>query len=106
MADKRDTAAAAAGWNPSPFFSKENHEIQWMYPQLRMRVWAQRDGVHLYAYVERATHLGRLVQNEIARAVWQPDGVTERQVVEWAKRALESYLAKEYSKEWNVTSED
>jgi hypothetical protein len=64
-----------------------------MYPQLTLRVWAECDGVHLLAYVQTWNTVRGVVHEDIARAVWQPVGVTEWDVVDWARRALTRWLS-------------
>lgn len=70
----------------------DNLRVRWMYPQLTLRVWAECDGVHLMAYVQTQNAARKLVHEEIARACWQPAGVTERDVVDWGRRALQRWL--------------
>jgi hypothetical protein len=66
-----------------------------MYPELRMRVWAQPDGVHLLALVylpgEKYSRKVLTLQN----AVWQPSDVTELAVVDWGRRALSHWLSEQ-----------
>lgn len=90
--DKRE-GALRAGWRPHPAFSKENQAKRWAFPQLTLRLWAETDGMHLYAMVQTVDEAGKLHTSEIGRAVWQPSSVTERMVVDWGRRCLEAWLA-------------
>lgn len=92
MTSKQTEAALRAGWRPHPGLTKEALAVQWRYPQLRMRVWADPVGMHLLASVEQVGDDGRLKYKQIARAVWQPSEVTERAVVDWGRRALVAWL--------------
>jgi hypothetical protein len=88
-----EAAAVAAGWRPTQYNLADNARVRWMYPQLTLRVWAECDGVHLLAYVQTQNAHRKLVHEEVARAVWQPAGVTERDVVDWGRRALTRWLS-------------
>ena len=92
MTSAQHEAALRAGWRPHPRLTKESLAVQWRYPQLRMRVWADPAGMHLLASLEHMGDDGRLVYKQIARAVWQPKEVTERAVVDWGRRALVAWL--------------
>lgn len=92
MTREQAEAAVAAGWRPHPLLTKESLAVQWRYPQLRMRVWADPAGMHLLASLEQMGDDGRLNYRQIARALWQPKEVTERAVVEWGRRALVAWL--------------
>ncbi len=92
MARDYERAALAAGWKPALRMQGENQRVKWMYPQLSLRVWAEVDGVHLLAYVETAGDASKVVHTEVARACWQPAGVTEWDVVDWGRRALTRWL--------------
>lgn len=63
-----------------------------LYPELRMRVWAGPDGVHLRAllYLPGPKLARELVV--LRSAVWQPSDVTPVAVVDWGRRALVSWL--------------
>lgn len=62
------------------------------YPELRLRVWAAPDGVHLRALLyQPGPKLGRSLV-VLRSAVWQPHEVTEVAVVDWGRRALASWL--------------
>ncbi len=88
----RQDAALAAGWRPHPRFSRENLAVKWQFPQLSLRIWAELDGMHLYAIIETLDEKGRLKHDVIAEAAWQPSDVTEARVVDWGRRALAKYL--------------
>jgi len=65
------------------------------YPELRMRVYAAAEGVHLCALLYLpGPKVGRplLVLRD---AVWQPSEVTEVSVVDWGRRALASWLTEQ-----------
>lgn len=88
-----DERASLAGWKPHPTFAPENLIIRYQYPRLSMRIWAELDGVHLYAITELpADDRGIGTHHVIAQAVWQPAEVTERAVVDWGHRALRKWL--------------
>lgn len=91
-ADKDEAAALAAGWKPHAYNIRENLRVRWMYPQLTLRVWCEVDGVHLLAFIDQTARSGKLLHVEIARAVWQPSMPTERDVVDWGRRALTRWL--------------
>ena len=90
--EKAEAAALAAGWRPHVYNLRENLRVRWMYPQLTLRVWCEVDGVHLMAYIEQTSRAGKLIHEEIASAVWQPSMPTERDVVDWGRRALTRWL--------------
>lgn len=92
MTKEQQEAAIAAGWRPHPMMLKEALAVQWQYPQLRLRVWADPQGFHLLASLEQVGDDGRLKYKQIARAMWQPTAVTERAVVDWGRRALVAWL--------------
>lgn len=81
------------GWRAHPLLTREAIAYQWKHWQLHLRVWAMPDGMHVLSYIERMGDAGRLEHRTIARAVWRPSGVTERDVVEWGQRALAAWLA-------------
>ncbi len=91
--EEYETAALAAGWKPHVYNLRENLRVRWMYPQLTLRVWCEVDGVHLIAYIEQGTRDGKLLHEEIANATWKPSMPTERDVVDWGRRALTRWLA-------------
>ncbi len=84
--------ALAAGWRPHPRFSAENRAVRWRFPQLTLRIWAELDGMHVYAVVETCNEAGRIHVEQIASATWQPSDVSEARVVDWGRRALANYL--------------
>jgi len=90
--DDRTAAALAAGWRPHPRYSRENQAVRWQYPELSLRVWAELDGVHLYATLQQLDDRGVVHVESIASATWQPSDVTEAQVVDWGRRALDAWL--------------
>jgi len=70
----------------------EEDRVSCAYPELRMRVYAAPDGVHLVALLYGpGPKFGRPFQI-LRRAVWQPSEVTEVAVVDWGRRALASWL--------------
>lgn len=91
-AGKREVAALAAGWRPHPSSSAANAHFTDHNWQLNLRLWCEQDGVHLCAYVYRLAPAGRLEHISIAKASWRPSEVTEVAVVDWGRRALESWL--------------
>lgn len=93
MSDRKRDEAIAAGWKPHPYNSEAARAKRWAFPQLTLRLWAEVDGMHLYAMVQTVDEKGRLHTSEIGRAVWQPSSVTERMVVDWGRRCLEAWLA-------------
>jgi len=66
--------------------------MKFRYPELSLRVWAEPDGVHLHATLQQLDEEGVLRTERVAAAVWQPQGVTSERVVDWGRRALESWL--------------
>ena len=87
-----EAAAVAAGWSAHPNLTDEALELTRRYPDLHLRVWAQPDGVHCLAYIQRCDAQGKLSRSEVARAVWRPSAVTEVSVVDWGRRALAKWL--------------
>ena len=65
------------------------------YPELRMRVWAAPDGVHLLAllYMPGERYSRELIT--LQNAIWRPSEVTEIAVVDWGRRALAHWLAEQ-----------
>lgn len=65
------------------------------YPELRMRVYAAADGVHLVALLYGpGDHVGRPF-TVLQHAVWQPREVTDIAVVDWGRRALADWLGRQ-----------
>ena len=65
------------------------------FPELRMRVYAARDGVHLVALLYGpGDHVGRPF-TVLQHAVWQPREVTDIAVVDWGRRALAHWLSEQ-----------
>jgi hypothetical protein len=90
--DAYEALALAAGWRPHPRNTRENREVALRYPELSLRVWAELDGVHLYALIWYPVDGNQRRHVEIAKAVWQPSEVTEYSVVDWGRRALGRWL--------------
>lgn len=80
------------GWRGHPNLTREAIAYQWRHWQLHLRVWAQPDGMHVLSYIERMGADGRLEHHTVARAVWAPQSVSERAVVDWGRRALAAWL--------------
>jgi hypothetical protein len=72
---------------------EKDKRITWAFPQLSLRVYADSEGVHVFAIIQSADGKGILRTTELARAVFVPRDVTERLVVEWGARALEAWLS-------------
>lgn len=65
------------------------------YPELRMRVYAAEDGVHLVALLYGpGSHFER-PYTVLQHAVWQPREVTDVAVVDWGRRALADWLERQ-----------
>ena len=71
-------------------------QVSRLYPQLWLNVSAKPDGVHLVATIVPARGDRETRNRTILKAVWQPEGVTEQLVVEWAYRALRKALEDHY----------
>lgn len=66
-----------------------------LYPELHMRVWATPQGMRAVAALWLpGPKFGRRVQ-VIQEATWQPKEVTQELVVEWGRRALADWLARQ-----------
>ncbi len=59
-----------------------------MYPDFRLRIWAERDGVHLKALVYLPGERFQRRVETLKQAVWQPEEVTVEKVLHWGRRAL------------------
>jgi hypothetical protein len=67
---------------------RDDEDISTMYPDFRLRIWAERDGVHLRAMVYMPGERFQRRVEVLKQAVWQPDEVTVGKVLEWGRRAL------------------
>jgi len=70
----------------------EEDRVSCAYPELRMRVFAAPDGVHLVALLYHPGPKYGRPMTILRRACWQPSEVTEVSVVDWGRRALASWL--------------
>ena len=89
------TSPAAAARSAIDEAWQEADRVACMYPELRMRVWAAPEGVHLRAllYLPGPKLTRELVV--LQHAVWQPSEVTEISVVDWGRRALAKWLTEQ-----------
>jgi len=78
---------------------RDREAVACLYPELRLRVVAEPEGVHLVAvlYLPGPT-LGRPLA-VLQDAVWQPSEVTEVTVVDWGRRALARWLEDQLSQQ-------
>lgn len=89
------TSPAGAPRSGHAYSAEARHAVCTMYPELRLRVWAEPDGVHLNAFLFSPTGGEHRNVVPVARATWQPSEVTETSVVDWGRRALAHWLAEQ-----------
>lgn len=87
-----DRRAIAAGESLYSAWARDVGEVSCLYPELSLRLYAGLEGMNLQLlmYLPGTRTERRVVC--LREALWQPATATEGQVLDWARRALESVI--------------